>query len=535
MLNDILIGYEVKTGKPVYMELAHTVVTGQTQKSGKTTTLEAIITRSGKRAVAFNTKRGESGFQNSHMIPAYFKERQILESGQIDWQYVEGILEATMKQRMKFERSWIINACKGAKNLEEVYNNIKQSKGKAKRGIDQSVYTNLEAYFEIVIPEMHRFTFSSHPEIEEGVNVMDLIGMSEQMAALVIQATMEYIITKMRDVVVIIPEAWKFLPQRRSTPVKWFAERFIREGASISNYLFIDSQDLSGVDKTILKQCYNWIMGRQREYNEVKRVRDTLGKEIKPELIRTLPIGHFIAALGDDLKHIYVLPSWLSPEKGIQVAKGELDVAMIEAPEREDQPYHPLPQPDETNEELREENELLRVEIKEWVKAAEEQEDLRRKAEAELADLQDQLEEYENLRTALGSFIGTTPKEAPRETSRISIPTEVNINHKITSIEVTHEIKTVEYDTESLIGKIALLYVQGELNEGWLTLSTLKKLFEPRGWGWSNKTGKEALQELTTIGFFTVGKAGNRPQWRVKIPPDEAQNKGLLKFKEVKT
>ena len=47
MSETILLGFEEKTGKPFYMKLAHTVVTGMTQISGKTTTLEAIIFRSG--------------------------------------------------------------------------------------------------------------------------------------------------------------------------------------------------------------------------------------------------------------------------------------------------------------------------------------------------------------------------------------------------------------------------------------------------------------------------------------------------------
>lgn len=60
--NRILLGFEVGTGKEVQMRLHHTVVTGMTQLSGKTTTLEAIISRSGKRAIAFKAKRGEEGF-----------------------------------------------------------------------------------------------------------------------------------------------------------------------------------------------------------------------------------------------------------------------------------------------------------------------------------------------------------------------------------------------------------------------------------------------------------------------------------------
>jgi hypothetical protein len=41
----IHLGYEVGTGEPVSIPLAHTFVTGQTQLSGKTTTLRAIVVK----------------------------------------------------------------------------------------------------------------------------------------------------------------------------------------------------------------------------------------------------------------------------------------------------------------------------------------------------------------------------------------------------------------------------------------------------------------------------------------------------------
>lgn len=42
MSEAIHLGYEVGTGAPVAVPLKHTAVTGQTQESGKTTTLEAL-------------------------------------------------------------------------------------------------------------------------------------------------------------------------------------------------------------------------------------------------------------------------------------------------------------------------------------------------------------------------------------------------------------------------------------------------------------------------------------------------------------
>jgi hypothetical protein len=49
----ILLGFEAGTGAEVKIPFHHTIVTGTTQLSGKTTTLEALVSRSGARAIAF--------------------------------------------------------------------------------------------------------------------------------------------------------------------------------------------------------------------------------------------------------------------------------------------------------------------------------------------------------------------------------------------------------------------------------------------------------------------------------------------------
>jgi hypothetical protein len=118
-MKSILLGYEIGTGKgnAVEIPLSHLIVTGLTQLSGKTTTLEALITRSDLKAIVFRTKPGERGFANAQRIAPYFKERS-------DWQYVCALLEATLKEKMRFERSWIMTACKGTSSLLEVKRNI---------------------------------------------------------------------------------------------------------------------------------------------------------------------------------------------------------------------------------------------------------------------------------------------------------------------------------------------------------------------------------------------------------------------------
>lgn len=327
----ILLGFEVGTGNEVYVEDGHGVTTGMTQQSGKTTTLEALVYRGEVTAVAFLTKRGESGFRNQREIQPYFKEQKKV-GGLIDWQYVSSILEATISEKMKLERSFIINASKGARSLQEVYENIREMKKKTRRGFDESIYTNLEAYFEIILPEIRKYNFANKLNLKKGFNVLNLIGMQEEMQQLVIESTLSYVLKNLRDVIVVIPEAHKFMPQGLKTPVKRTALNFIKEGAALRNFMWMDTQETTSVDKALLKQCNNWIMGYQQEKNEVKNVRENLGRtKITDEDIMSLKLGHFIASLNKVVYHVYVLPAGIDPEMGRGVAMGTIPVEDVKA------------------------------------------------------------------------------------------------------------------------------------------------------------------------------------------------------------
>src|SRR5688572_6117217 len=119
-MKTIHLGFEVGSGDAVAIPLRHMAVAGQTQDAGKTTTLEALITRSGLRAVTFITKPGEGSFVNARRVAPYFRE-------QTDWQFVASILEASRGEKLKIERAFIIRASKGARTLHDVQQNVRKA------------------------------------------------------------------------------------------------------------------------------------------------------------------------------------------------------------------------------------------------------------------------------------------------------------------------------------------------------------------------------------------------------------------------
>jgi hypothetical protein len=315
----IHLGYAVPSGTSVEIPMRHMAVCGQTQEAGKTTALEGLITRAGVRALTFITKRGEASFTNARRIEPYFRE-------QADWQFVAAILEASRGEKLKFERAWIIRASKGARTLADVQRNVRKAMETAK-GLAGDVYLTLDAYLEVVVPAIARVRWASKVELAAGVNAMDLTGISYEMQHLVIKSSLEWVLEHGTETVVVVPEAWKFIPQGRGTPVKLAAASFIRQGAALHNYLWLDSQDLGGIEKEILRSVPVWILGVQREANEIKRTLENIPAGIaKPSKadIATLELGQFYACWKTHAIRTYAQPVWLDAESAQRVARGEL-------------------------------------------------------------------------------------------------------------------------------------------------------------------------------------------------------------------
>lgn len=449
----IHLGYELGTGEAVAIPARHMIICGQTQEAGKTTTLEALIARSGLPAVSFVTKRGEASFTTARKIEPYFRERA-------DWQFVASVLEASMKEKMKFERAWIVRASKGATTLAGVQRNVQKLMETA-RGINADVFLMLNEYLEIVVPRIAKVKFATTVDLSNGVNVVDLSDrrtFPSELQSLVMRSVIEWVYENANGTITIIPEAWEFLPQQRGSPVKLAAIELIRKGAGLRNYVWLDSQDIGGIDKEFLRQCPVWLLGVQREMNEIKRTLGSIPAGIakpRPTDIACLEKGQFYACYGKHVIKVYVQPAWMSEADARKVALG---VAVnVTAPER------PIPIPVEPTEEPMTEAERKMMD-----------------------DLRAQNEEYAGEIARLNEFIrsGTRPApaaepmavEMPEPGMRnisvqqivdtvialvLKAPAIVELRTTRPEMRLKVETPVIEVDGESLKGKVGLLILGG--------------------------------------------------------------------------
>jgi hypothetical protein len=484
------LGYEVGSGAPVSIPLRHLVITGQTQEAGKTTALEALVDRAKVKAVAFVTKRGEGSFADARTIRPYFRE-------QADWQFVASILEASRGEKLKFERSWIIRASKGAKTLADVQHNVRKLMDSAKRGMDADVYLVLDAYLDAVVPQIERVRWAERVDLAPGVNAMDLTALNVEMQHLVIRSTIDWVLNHEEDTVVVVPEAWKFIPQGRGTPVKLGAEAYIRQAAGLRNYLWLDSQDIAGVEKMILKSVPVWILGVQRESNEVKRTLAQIPagiKKPKPEAVATLGLGEFYACWGSHITKVYAQPAWMVPLKAQAIAQGTRERPASPQATRPASTREDTVTPEEASE-LREENVSLRRQV----------DDLKRQV-AELAGRGRDAAAPPSPSPASVPFAARDDEEFYQAIKRrlsAEAPALLKVLAQRPELQVHVERPVIEAKGDTLRGRIAQLLADDFFAGGQSAPGTQKELGR-RGYDPGPANVYKELDALALLGFLTI-------------------------------
>jgi len=197
------------------------------------------------------------------------------------------------------------------------------------KGIAARVYIALTEYLRMVVPEIERIPYSGKLELSRGLNVMDLTDFQFSVQGLVVASVLDEIRKVEQNTIGVIPEAWKFAPKQRGSPVSRVAEQYIREGAALKNFLWIDSQDIAGVAGVLLRQVTVWIFGVQRDRGEIERTLDLIPANIaKPHKqdIATLGKGQFIVAWGKEMYRVYVQPAWMQSAHAEAIARGEESV-----------------------------------------------------------------------------------------------------------------------------------------------------------------------------------------------------------------
>lgn len=511
---NVALGFEVGTGELVEIPIRNMVVTGQTQEAGKTTTLEALISRAGVSAVAFVTKRGEGSFAGARRIAPYFRERA-------DWQFVQAVLEATLREKMRFERSWIMRASKGAKSLADVQRNVRKAMETAK-GMSADVYLTLDAYLDIVVPRIARVKFAPTVDLKPGLNVIDMSDRDSfpvEIQGLVMRSVLEWVYEHAERTVTIIPEAWEFCPQGRGSPVKLAAVELVRKGSGLGNYVWLDSQDIGGVDKEVLRSCPVWLLGVQREANEIKRVLTEIPAGIsKPKAsdVATLEKGEFFACHGKHVVKTYVQPAWMRADQARERATGDFSAVAAPPADTDQNRSDPIQSDPIGSNAIKPEEDFF------MTSRAEEKLDTLIELLTTALQSNPRLIEPPDAREmsqppdptkyigVAGQFDEETLYQRFKERLTKEAPAVLKVLGKVREIDVEMEVVKITSNTATLHGMIALLIAEGFMNEPKAATDIWRETGRRFAYKGKSVRAYEQLDVLHKQGFIILVEGGTK-------------------------
>jgi len=535
----ILVGYEIGTGKPVNINITHTVISGIT-RSGKSETVKALVERAkNHRFLIFDSKSPRDYNDLGTDIPIYIKEKT-------DPLTLKRLLESQSHLTLKFEFPELLKVCKKAETYQEILNTVNESLKSKIHPIRKDKLLVLQHLLGKLVKELEKTPISDTLELNNRVNVMNLSDTSLELQQLAVHSTMQYLLQSEENLIVIMDEASRFIPQMGSNASKETVIRCVREGGAKNLWLWVIDQTVTGVSKNCLKQAWLWILGKQREINEAKRTLQQIPFKIglDEKAIMRLKVGEFIVCSEDGAKLTYVQPRWLSPEVARNVALGRTSQKTVIAAykkSREEKRGETFKEKylrlkrnfDEMSEKLNELSNVITNLEEENKKLTKENEQLRKEIEnrtAEIERLNIDIAIFRKLKEALSEII-TIPKTTAQPEQ---IPSKISVTTEMPIIQINVKREPLKLTDKDLHGKIAIIYSEGALGDRWFSVSDVVKAFNKHAWNRDPRTSK-ALDDFTRWGYLEKKYAGRKPIYRVLIKPKEAKNRGLLTVTEENT
>jgi hypothetical protein len=346
-MTTLRIGFEVKSGAPVDVPIQHIAVYGLTRQAGKTTALEGMVDRYARaslsalfgcqRALVFRTGKNEIPFAQAGRIRPFFRERH-------DWRFVERLLWSFLDEKSKVYRTWLMRTTQGATSLADVHARIVKAGKGARRGWDEDLLYQLDHYFAELLPGLAALDLSTELDLDEGVSVMDLEGVSKAVQSTIVAAVLDYLMAHppTDGCVVVLPEARNFIPSDGKTPASKSLDDFVREGAKLGLYLWLDSQSLTGVDQQVVRNVGLSLHGRQTSDIEIRRIAKAVGHGVVAKDVKGLGLGQFLLEDRDGVRKVYVQPAWLPEGTAVAIAKGKVTAESVRPPVTGKQSWGPV-------------------------------------------------------------------------------------------------------------------------------------------------------------------------------------------------
>jgi len=552
--------FEVGSGKPVEIEPFHFAIVGQTQFSGKTTLLKRLAdwaVSQGFRVLIFDSKETEADYEGFGIeVPVVLRETT-------DSFVLIGLLESMFKRKLTPYYATLSRLTEGARNFDDIIQRARQFEATTRSSWLRDACRVLYDLLERLRAETSKVKTVQTLQLKDGINRMAINNFTHEAQQLIVKNAFEDALRiYKRNLIIIIDEAFKFLPEKYSSAATRAIMDVMTQGAKTNLYVFISTQFLAITDKDPLKACAVKFLGTQDHITEVKHTLDLIPEargKFTPEQIMKLKLGHWILVRKNPpyVGVVYSLPLGVPEHIGVEVAKG------LRTPESIRDAY--LKPKIEVDDEMWKEKYLelerkfadmrtsiyneLRKEFEAKVKEAKDEayreamqklDEIRKqwnideyqqtiaRLKDEKAALEIQLKQLEPLKAFGEAFIKLLHSLNLKQTELTPSELKVNIEQPVLTVKV--ERKTLELTDKTTEGKIAIIYAEGKLpSDKWFTTTDVVNAFISHGWSRDPRIGP-TLDKMCQWGFFEKHYAGKRPEYRLRIKPEEAKAKGLIKI-----
>jgi len=551
-----------KTGKIIRIPLTHTSVSAMTGR-GKSTAVKRLVhefSRQGIKFLLIDVKPERDFIGVGTEINAYLHESTAP-------LLLKEVLEGIAGWSLTGHFGTLLQICRGARDLMDVRANaLAIASDPRAHGRKRDEADKLGFLLDELISQVSVGTFSETLQLEDRISVMNISVYDIPIQQLIVDSVLNAVLRDHPSVVVVLEEAIRFIPQNETSNADSTARRYVREGRARNNWLWISGQNVTEIDKRVLKQMLVWIMGQQMEHNEAVRiVKQIPMSKLKADDIKLLPKGWFYSVIADEdstkVVKTFVWPAWMEGRTAMKLATGKMKMSQLKV--KEDDTMGAAERAEikrlgvmlaDRDRKIRE----LEKRMKELVTGG--QGGLRKRAKAARADEGERAEEEtageapDDEAPRDGEDEESSPAPAgqgeeeapPVEDARSSeegegeegtsyegkTPRDVRVAKTEPSLIVEVRKETVDATDVTMKGRLALLLFEGWF-KGSRTTTDLVKEAKLRGWGtWDGGNMPQLRRNLQfyCAAYFMRAVRSSRGFTFTALPFD----KGRIKTKEVK-
>ncbi len=301
-----------RNGTLVNIEPFHTLFAGQTNLSGKTTTIISLAheaVEEGYTVLLFDSKPTLREFEGFHDIPVCYEPTT-------DPLILLGLVEAKAKRKFSPYLATMMRISERARNVEDVIANADAMEQRSRSGFIRDACHTLSELLRRVNDELNSITFSHKLELrDEAVNVIPMNKLSDESQQLVLKTAFDKLLhLHNRKTIVVVDEAFRFFPQDYSSACKKAGMDLITQGAKTKLFMWVSTQFIATTEKDVLKACANKLLGRQDDDTEIVATRKRVPgaeKLVTKDVLMTLKRGEFLfVPLEGKTVKVKVIPPW---------------------------------------------------------------------------------------------------------------------------------------------------------------------------------------------------------------------------------